>query len=121
MTLTNGKALTPKELVEASHYIANLIVEDWPRGGVFARHIHQARLLDMNIPQAPRDVIPSLFDRQLVRMLEDRIILHGYQIQSEVETGARKFRSSMGTVSCHARIATRWHDGCTMKAESPRH
>lgn len=57
---------------------------------MFTRPIRQARLLELTIPQPPRDVIPSLFDPQLVRMLDNRMLLHGYQIYIDMESGATK-------------------------------
>jgi hypothetical protein len=86
----NGAVLTPEELADAPRHVGNLVVEDWPQGGVFARHIRQARLLDMTIPTTPRDIIPPLFDPQLVRMLDNQMVLHGYQIHVDIETGAAK-------------------------------
>ena len=55
---------------------------------MFGRHIRQARLLDMTVPRASRDIIPPLFDPQLVRMMDSLMTLHGYQIHVDAETGA---------------------------------
>jgi len=86
----NGVVLTPEEVADAPRHIGNLVVEDWPQGGMFARHIRQARLLDMTVSQAPRDIIPPLFDPQLVRMTDSLMTLHGYQIHVDDETGAMR-------------------------------
>jgi len=84
----NGEVLTPEELADAPRYVGNLIIEDWPQAGMFARHIRQARLLDMTVPQAPHDIIPPLFDPQIVKMTDSLMTLHGYQIHADAETGA---------------------------------
>jgi hypothetical protein len=84
----NGVVLAPEQLADAPRHTGNLVIADWPQGGTFARHIRQARLLDETVPQAPRDVIPPLFDPQLVRMTDSQMTLHGYQIHVDAETGA---------------------------------
>jgi hypothetical protein len=85
-----GIVLTPEELEYAPRYVGNLVVEDWEQDGVFARHARQARLLCMDASQEQRDVIPPLFDPQLVRMLDSQIVLHGYQIHVDAQTGASR-------------------------------
>jgi hypothetical protein len=83
----NGVRLTPEELAQAPRYTGNLIVEDWLQGGTFGRAVRQARLLDMTIPQAPRDLLAPLFDPQLVRMTNTQMTLLGYQNHAEAGTG----------------------------------
>ena len=84
----NGIVLTSEELADAPRYVGNLVVEDWPQGGTFGRFIRQARLLDMTIPATPRDIIPPLFEPQIVKMTDNQMTLHGYQIHVDAETGA---------------------------------
>jgi len=48
--------------------------------------VRQARLFDMSIPQAPRDLLAPLFDPQLVHMTNTQMTLHGYQIHAEPGT-----------------------------------
>jgi hypothetical protein len=84
----NGAVLTLEELADSPGYVGTLIVEDWPQGGVFARHIRQARLVDMTIQHALCDIIPPLFDPQLIRAVDNQMVLHGYQIHVDGETGA---------------------------------
>lgn len=84
----NGVALTPDEIAESPRYAGNLVIEDWHQGGRFGRFIRQARLLDMTIPTTPRDIIPPLFDPQLVKMTDSQMTLQGYQIHADPETGA---------------------------------
>ena len=84
----NGEVLTPEELADAPRYVGNLVIEDWPQRGMFARHFRQARLLNGTVPQAPRDIIPPLFDPQLVKMTDSLMTLHGHQIHIDAETGA---------------------------------
>lgn len=64
------------------------MVEDWPQGGTHGRYIRQARLLDMTIPTMPRDLIPPLFEPQIVKMTDNQMTLHGYQIHVDAETGS---------------------------------
>jgi hypothetical protein len=84
----NGVVLTPEELASAPLYVGNLVVEDWPKGGIVERFIRQARLLDMSIPTMPRDIIPPLCDPQIVSMKDNQMMLHGYQIHVGAKTGA---------------------------------
>lgn len=55
--------------------------------------IRQARLLDMSVPQAPRDLLAPLFDPQLVRMTNTQMTLHGYQIRAEDGTAVHYAQS----------------------------
>jgi hypothetical protein len=50
--------------------------------------IRQARLLDTTIPSTPRDLIPPVFEPQIVKMTDNQMTLHGYQIHVDAETGA---------------------------------
>jgi hypothetical protein len=84
----NGVALSAQEVAESPKYSGNLVIEDWHQGGRFGRFIRQARLLDMAIPTTPRDIIPPLFDPQLVRMTDNQMTLQGYQIHADSKTGA---------------------------------
>jgi hypothetical protein len=83
-----GVVLTPEELAGAPLYVGNLVVEDWPKGGTVERFIRQARLLDMTIPTTPRDIIPPLYDPQIVSMKDNQMMLHGYQIHVSAKTEA---------------------------------
>jgi hypothetical protein len=82
----NGIVLTSEEFADAPRYVGNLVVEDWPQGGTYGRFIRQARLLDMTIPSTPRDLIPPLFEPQILKMTENQMTLHGYQIHTETGT-----------------------------------
>jgi hypothetical protein len=84
----NGIVLTSEELADAPRYVGNLIVEEWPQVGASGRYLRQVRLLDMTIPGTPRDLIPPLFEPQIVKMTENQMTLHGYQINVDAETGA---------------------------------
>jgi len=79
----NGVVLTPEALEQEPRYTGNLIIEDWHQAGTSGRAVRQARLLDMTIPKAPRDLLAPLFDPQLVRMTNAQMTLHGYQINAE--------------------------------------
>jgi hypothetical protein len=52
----NGAVLTLEQLADAPRHTGHLVDEDWHEVGTFGDHIRQARLLDMAIAQAPRDV-----------------------------------------------------------------
>jgi hypothetical protein len=86
----NGVALTIEEIAESPRYAGNLVIEDWHQGGRFGRFMRQARLLDMTMPTTPRDILPPLFDPQLVKMTDTQMTLQGYQIHVEPETGAAR-------------------------------
>ncbi len=84
----NGVVLTPDQLVDAPRHTGNLVIGDWNQGGTFGRNVRQTRLLDATVPQTPRDIIPPLFDPQLVKMTDGQMTLHGYQIHADAATGA---------------------------------
>jgi hypothetical protein len=86
----NGVTLTAEEIAESPRHTGNLVIEDWHQGGRFGRFMRQARLLDMTIPTTPRDIIPPLFDPQLVKMTDSQMTLQGYQIHVDPETGAAR-------------------------------
>jgi hypothetical protein len=67
----SGTVLTSEELAGAQRYVGNLVVEDWPQGGTYARYIRQAWLLGMTLPSTPRDLIPPRFEPQIVKMTEN--------------------------------------------------
>lgn len=79
----NGVPLTPEDLEQKSRYTGNLIIEDWHQGGILGRAVRQARLLDVTIPTAPRDLLALLFAPQLGRMTNTQMTPHGYQIHAE--------------------------------------
>ena len=44
----------------------------------------------MTIQHALRDIIPPLFDPQLIRAINNQMVLPGSQIHADMETGAVK-------------------------------
>jgi hypothetical protein len=42
----------------------------------------------MTIPGSPRDIIPPLFEPQIVTMKDNQMTVHGYQIHVDAESGA---------------------------------
>ena len=54
--------LITKQLGDALHHTRDLVMENWPQDGTFARHFRQARLLVKIALQAPCDIIPPTFD-----------------------------------------------------------
>jgi hypothetical protein len=82
----NGIVLLAEELAAAPRHVGTLIVEDFPPEGVFGRSVRNARLLDTNKSQTPRDITPPLFDAQLAKVLENQMVLHGYEIHQNMKT-----------------------------------
>jgi hypothetical protein len=89
----NGVVLAPDDLEQEPRYAGNLIIEDCHQVGMVRRATRQARLLDMSVPQAPRDLLAPLFDPQLVRMTNTQMTLHGYQIRAEDGTAVHYAQS----------------------------
>jgi hypothetical protein len=84
----NSTVLLPEALTDAPCCVGNLVIEDWPQGGMFGRFIRKARFLEMTSPTTLRDIIPPLFEPQIVTMRENQMTVHGYQIHVDAETGA---------------------------------
>lgn len=84
----NGVALPMEELVNAPPYVGNLIIKERWQGDGSARYIREARLPDLTVSQAPHDLVPPLFDPQLVKMQDDRMVLNGFQIHADMEAGS---------------------------------
>lgn len=80
-----GEILTAEAIEDSPRFVGDLVVEDLPAGNT--NGARQARLLSVDGPHKPRDVIPSLVAPQLVTITGDRMILRGYQIHINPETG----------------------------------
>ncbi len=86
----NSTILAAEALTDARCYVGSLVIENWPQGGKAGRFIRQARFLEMTSPTTLRDIIPPLFDPQIVTMMDHQITVHGYQIHIDAETGAMR-------------------------------
>lgn len=83
----NGVVLTPEQLADAPSHTGNLVVGAWTPASTFHRSIPQARLLDASITREPIDIIPPLFDPELVQMTDEQMRLQGYQIHVDAGCG----------------------------------
>jgi hypothetical protein len=84
----NSTVLLPEALTDTPCRVGSLVIEDWPQGGPFGRVICQARFLEMTSPTTLRDIVPPLFEPQIVTMKDNQMTVHGYQIHVDTETGA---------------------------------
>jgi hypothetical protein len=84
----NSTVVLPEALTDAPCCVGNLVIVDWPQGGTVGRVILQARFLEMASPTTLRDIIPPLFEPQIVTMKDKQMTVHGYQIHVDAETGA---------------------------------
>lgn len=81
---SDGELLNATAMEKAPRRGGNLVIEQWP-----ASHdcrARQARLLD-DAAQAPQDVIPPLVEPELVTLKDNRMVLVGYQMHVDIETG----------------------------------
>ena len=71
----NGTVLSPEEIRKGISHAGNLIVEDYVR---MDKVVHKARLLDTMTTLSPRDIVPPLFEVELVAMDDHQMVLRGY-------------------------------------------
>jgi hypothetical protein len=81
----NGELLSANDLERTPRLVGNLVVEHWPsshdpRG-------RQARLV-ADPSQPSHDVLPPLVEPELAALRDNRMVLLGYQIYRDPETGA---------------------------------
>lgn len=87
----DGIILTAEELVSAQLYTGILVVEDLQKGKKDGRFFRVRLLESLALHEAPRDVIPPLFDGQIWTF--DKVLkLHGYQFHADVASGIRRYR-----------------------------
>jgi hypothetical protein len=62
----------------------------------------------MTIPSASRNLVPALFEPQVVKMKDHQMTLHGYQIHIHAETGATRhhLQSSVLRSGTHEKDST---------------
>lgn len=90
--LRDGAPLSTDELSSQPRYTGNLLIDIWEQGGAFRRPVRQARLTDP-AHGSPRDLLPPLFEPQLVKMTDTRMTLEGIEIKV-VEGNPRYYRQS---------------------------
>jgi hypothetical protein len=83
-----GEFLRASDLECTPDYVGNLVIEEWisPHGC----YVHQARLLDVNSGSSAIDMIPPLVEAEQVTKTGKCMILRGYQIYWDLETGASR-------------------------------
>jgi hypothetical protein len=71
----NGTVLSLEEIRNGSSHTGNLIIEEYARTG---RLMLRARLLETMTKLARRDIVPPLFEAELVTMDDQQMVLRGY-------------------------------------------
>lgn len=74
-----GVALSKIEIAELQPHVGNLVIDDWVQGSNFNRAVRRARLLTTD-HSVEVDIIPPLFDPEIVKMTRGQMTLHGHQI-----------------------------------------
>lgn len=77
----DGVLIDKDKLAEEPAHTGNLVVEDWIEGGVFKRPVRQARLLT-ETHMIPADIIPPLFEPDIIKMTTSQLTLQGHQIST---------------------------------------
>lgn len=80
----NGELLSARDLEHTPRLGGNLVVEHWPSS--HDRRGRQARLL-ADASQSPHDVLPPLVEPELAALRDSRMVLLGYQMYRDPETG----------------------------------
>lgn len=75
----DGVQIDKDKLAEAPAYTGNLVVEDWVDGSAFKRPVRYARLLTSD-HLIPADIIPPLFEPDIIKMTTTQMTLQGHQI-----------------------------------------
>lgn len=76
-----GIVLTKLEIAELQPHVGDLVIDEWVQGSAFNRVVRRARLLTTD-HSVQVDIIPPLFDPQLIKMTRGQMILHGHQIHT---------------------------------------
>lgn len=77
-----GVRLTKAELDAVEPIEGDLVLEDWPEGGGFKRPVRVARL-HPTVPGFCPQLLPPLFDAQVLRIERSRLFLSGIEIHIE--------------------------------------
>ena len=85
----NGVKLTLEELAAAEFHTGILVIEDLRKGIKDGRFFRARFLASLALHEAPRDVIPPLFDGRIGK--SDGVLkLHGYQFHADLSNGIRR-------------------------------
>lgn len=77
-----GVRLSKLELDSAQSMLGELILEDWPENNCFKRPVRVARLHPTTLNFHPQ-LLPPLFDAQVLRIDKSRLVLSGIEIHVE--------------------------------------
>lgn len=85
----NGVKLTLEELATAQRHTGILVIEDLHNGVKDGRFFRARFLASLALHEAPRDVIPPLFDGRIGRS-DGMLKLQGYQFYADISHGIRR-------------------------------
>ena len=77
----DGVQIDKDKLAESPSFTGNLVVEDWVEGSAFKRPVRYARLLTSD-HLIPADIIPPLFEPDIIKITGSQMTLHGHQIST---------------------------------------
>lgn len=80
--MKDGVKLSREELETAERHTGNFTVEFWTEGNSFGRPIKRARLLSLAFGPS-YDVLPPLFEPDLLKVSDTRMTLRGFEINAE--------------------------------------
>jgi len=78
----DGVQIDKDKLAESLTFTGNLVVEDWVEGSAFKRPVRYARLLTSD-HLIPADVIPPLFEPDIIKLTTMQMTLQGHQIGTQ--------------------------------------
>jgi hypothetical protein len=78
----DGVQIDKDKLAESPSFTGNLVVEDWIEGSAFKRPVRYARLLTSD-HLIPSDIIPPLFEPDILKMTTTQMTLQGHQISTQ--------------------------------------
>lgn len=81
----DGELLSAKDLEKTPRRAGTLVVEHWPSS--HSPRGRQARLL-ADDSEPPYDVLPPLIEPELAALKGNRMVLLGYQLHVDADTGA---------------------------------
>lgn len=83
----NGTLLSNEEIAEAPSYTGCLVIQE-PNGGLpLSQYSRKARLFEKALSEKPRDVISPLFAVEGFELGKGRMMVSGYQISVDSNTG----------------------------------
>lgn len=80
--MKGGVQLSREELETSERFTGNFIVDVWTEGSSFTRPIKRARLLSVAFGPA-YDLLPPLFEPELLKVTETRMTVRGFEINVE--------------------------------------